>query len=316
MHCPTCQTADTVTKWGRTKAGSQRYRCSECRATMTEPRPASPIAPMRLPFDRAVMILSMLVEGMSIRATERVTGHHRDTIMRLQVLAGEKAGRLLDELVRDVPVEDVQADELWAFVGMKERTKTQKGLDSRELGDAYTYLGIERNSKLILTHHTGRRTWNDTEVFVSQLAKATAGTFQLTTDGLDSYPYAVRQHLGHRVDYAQLIKQYGQDAEGQRRYSPPRIIGAEKHFMIRFPDPDRVCTSHVERVNLDVRMKNRRFTRLTNAFSKVWRNHRASVALTVAHFNLCKMHSAIRMTPAMKAGLTNRIWSVGELLAA
>jgi IS1 family transposase len=191
-----------------------------------------------------------------------------------------------------------------------------EGPGGEALGDCYTYLAQERTSKLILTHHTGRRTWNDTEVFVSQLAKAAAGTFQITTDGLDSYPYAIRQHLGHRVDYAQLIKQYGQDAEGQRRYSPPRIIGTEKRYMIRFPDPARVCTSHVERLNLDVRMKCRRFTRLTNAFSRKLGNHRAAVALTVAHFNLCKMHSSIRMTSAMKAGITNRIWSVGELLAA
>lgn len=315
MNCPTCQ-AENLPKWGRTTAGNQRYRCAPCRRTVTNSPAPSPIAPMRLPFDRAVLVLSMLTEGMSIRATERVTGHHRDTIMRLQVLAGGKCAVLLDTMNQDVPVDDVEADELWAFIGMKEKTKTQKGLDTPELGDCYTYLGQERTSKLILTHHTGRRTWNDTEVFVSQLAKATAGTFQLTTDGLDSYPYAVRQHLGHRVDYAQLIKQYGQDAEGQRRYSPPRIIGTEKHFMIRFPDPDRVCTSHVERLNLDVRMKCRRFTRLTNAFSKKLANHRAAVALTVAHFNLCKMHSSIRMTPAMKAGVTNRIWSVGDLLAA
>ena len=232
------------------------------------------------------------------------------------LLAGGKCEVLLDRLVVNVPVEDVEADELWAFIGMKEKTKDRKGIESDELGDCYTYLAQERTSKLILAHHTGRRTWNNTEVFISKLARATAGCFQLTTDGLDSYPYAVRQHLGHRVDYAQLIKQYGQDAEGQRRYSPPRIIGAEKVYLIRYPDPDRVCTSHIERLNLDVRMKCRRFTRLTNAFSQKLDRHRAAVALTVAHHNLCKMHSTIRMTPAMKAGLVNRPWSMGELLAA
>ncbi|MFP3941476.1 MAG: IS1 family transposase, partial [Thermoanaerobaculia bacterium] len=220
------------------------------------------------------------------------------------------------ETVRGVQVEDVEADELWSYIGMKEKTKARKGRDNAELGDCYTFIGQERTSKLILTHHTGRRTWNDAELFVSKLTKATEGVFQLTTDGFDGYPYAVRQHLGHRVDYAQLIKEFGQDAEGQRRYSPPKIIGTEARYLIRFPDPERVCTSHVERLNLDVRMKCRRFTRLTNAFSRKLRNHRAAVALTLAHFNFVKMHSSIRMTPAMKAGVTNRIWSVGDLLAA
>lgn len=313
MQCSNCE-SPTV-RWGKDRHGNQRHRCKSCGVTVTD-APKNPLAPMRLPMDRAVLVLSLLVEGMSIRAAERITGHHRDTIMRLLVLAGGKCERLLDELVRGVEVEDVQADELWAFVGMKERTKARHEINDPELGDAYTYLGIERNSKLILTHHTGRRSWNDTELFVSKLAKATAGPFQLSTDGLDSYPYAVAQHLGHRADYAQLIKQYGQDAEGQRRYSPPRIIGTETKFIQRFPDPDRVCTSHVERLNLDIRMKCRRFTRLVNSFSKKLANHRAAVALTVAHYNLVKMHSSIRMTPAMKAGLTNRIWSVGELLAA
>lgn len=138
----------------------------------------------------------------------------------------------------------------------------------------------------------------------------------MTTDGLDSYPYAVQQHLGHRVDFAQLIKEYGQDAEGQRRYSPPAIIGTKRRYVTRYPDPDRVCTSHVERLNLDVRMKCRRFTRLANSFSRKLANHCAAVALTVAHFNLCKIHSAIRCTPAMAAGVTTSIWGIKELLAA
>jgi len=278
MRCPRCD-SNSLIRWGKTKAGQPRRRCKDCGATVSEPRPASPIAPRRLPFGRATLILSLLVEGMSIRGTERVTGHHRDTIMRLQVLAGEKCSALLDTMTQDVPVEDVEADELWSYVGMKQKTKERKGMDDPELGDCYTFLAQERTSKLILTHHTARRTWNDTDIFISQLAKATAGTFQLSTDGWEGYPYAVRQHLGHRVDYGQIIKQYGTDSEAARRYSPPKIIGVEKRYLIRFPDPDRVCTSHAERLNLDVRKKCRRFTRLTNAFSKVWRNHRASVAL-------------------------------------
>lgn len=315
MNCPACH-AETTTRWGRTAAGHPRHRCTVCGKTWTDTPPASPIAPMRLPFDRAALILGLLVEGVSIRSAERITGHHRDTICRLLVLAGGKCERLLAEMNQNVEVEDVQADELWSFIGMKERTKTERGIDDPELGDSYTYLAMERGSKLVLTHLTGRRTWNNTELFISKLAKATAGTYQLSTDGLDSYEYAVKQHLGHRVDYAQIIKQYGQDAEGQRRYSPPRIIGTEKRYICRFPDPERVCTSHVERLNLDVRMQCRRFTRLCNSFSKKAANHRAAVAVWAAAHNLVKMHSSIRMTPAMKAGLVTRPWSVADLLAA
>lgn len=316
MQCPECQSDSTI-KWGSDRHGNQRYRCKECGRTVTDTPPPSPIAPMRLPFDRAVLVLSLLTEGMSIRAAERISGHHRDTIMRLLVIAGGKCERLLDETIQDVEVEDVQADELWSFLGMKEKTKARKGLDhDDELGDQYTFFAIERTSKLILTHQTGRRTWNNTEIFISKLTKATAGTYQLTTDGWDGYPYAVIQHLGHRVDYAQLIKEYGTESEAERRYSPPRIIGTKTRYVCRFPDPDKVCTSHVERLNLDVRMSCRRFTRLTNAFSRKLRNHRAAVAVFAAVHNFVKMHSSLRMTPAMKAGVTSRIWGVKDLLSA
>ena len=168
----------------------------------------------------------------------------------------------------------------------------------------------------MLAHHLGRRTYNDTDLFIAKLARATSDTYQLTTDGFEGYEYAVRTHLWGRVDYAQLIKEYGQDVEGARRYSPPRIIGTEKRYMSRYPDPDRVCTSHVERQNLTMRMQLRRLTRLTNAFSKKWDNLRAALALHFAHYNLCRMHSSIRMTPAMKAGVASSIWGIGDLLAA
>jgi IS1 family transposase len=168
----------------------------------------------------------------------------------------------------------------------------------------------------VLAHHVGQRTGQHTDAFVEKLDRATAGRFQLTTDGWNAYPEAVSFHLGTRTDYATLVKEFGTETQEERRYSPPRIIAATKTPIHGQPDEDRICTSYVERLNLDVRMKNRRFTRLTNAFSRKFQNHRASVALTVAHYNLCKMHRTIRMTPAMKAGLTNRVWGVGDLLAA
>jgi len=312
-----CSHCDGLTiKWGKDRNGQQRHRCKACGVTTTDTPPPSPIAPMRIGMDRATLVLSLLVEGMSIRSAERITGHHRDTITRLLVLAGGKCAALLDRLLVGVEVEDVEADEIWAYVGMKEKTKTAQGIEDPHIGDAYTFVGIERTSKLVLAHHLGRRSYNDADLFVSKLARATSDTYQLSTDGFEGYEYAVRMHLWGRVDYAQLIKEYGQDPEGQRRYSPPTIIGQEKRYISRYPDPDRVCTSHVERNNLTMRMQCRRLTRLTNAFSKKWENLRAAMALHFAHYNLCWIHSSIRMTPAMKAGVTTSIWGIGDLLAA
>ena len=151
---------------------------------------------------------------------------------------------------------------------------------------------------------------------MEKMDRATAGRFQLTTDGWNGYPEAVAFHLGTRTDYAILVKEYGTENTDERRYSPPRIIAATKTPIHGAPVTEKICTSHVERLNLDVRMKCRRFTRLTNAFSRKLANHRAAVALTVAHFNLVKMHSSIRMTPVMKAGVVSRPWSVADLLAA
>ncbi len=316
MNCPTCQAA--TIKYGKTAAGHQRHRCTSkgCGRTVTDSPAPSPIHPMRIPFDRAVTCLSLLVEGMSIRATERITGTHRDTVCRLLVLAGGKCEALLAELIQDVEVANVEADELWAFINMKEKTKARKLETSPEIGDSYTFLAHDADTKLILAHHTGRRTSPHTDLFVEKLERATAGRFQLTTDGFNAYPEAVSFHLGTRTDFAILVKEYGTETQEERRYSPPRIIAATKTPIHGSPVEELICTSHVERLNLDVRMKNRRFTRLTNAFSKKLANHKAAVALTVAHYNLVKFHSSIRMTPAMRAGVVSQPWSVAELLAA
>lgn len=316
MNYPACNAA--TIKYGRTAAGHQRHRCTAkgCGRTVTDSPAPSPIAPMRIPFDRAVMCLSLLVEGMSIRATERITGAHRDTVCRLLVLAGGKCEALLETLVHDVEVANVEADELCAFVVKKEQTRAKLREMSPDVGDAYTFLGLDADSKLILAHHTGRRTAPHTHTFVEKLERATAGRFQLTTDGFAAYPEAISFHLGTRTEFAPLVKEYGTETQEERRYSPPRIIATTKTAVHGAPVEERICTSHVERLNLDVRIKCRRFTRLTSAFSKKLANHRAAVALTVAHYNLVKMHSSLPMTSAMKAGLTNWIWSMGELLAA
>lgn len=271
---------------------------------------------MRLPVDRAVLVLSLLVEGMSIRSAERITGHHRDTITRLLVLVGDRCERFSSELLQDIEVKNVEADEIWAYVSMKERQKAKKEIQSEQIGDAYTFVGMERDSKLVLAWHLGRRTIQHTDAFAEKLDKATSGHFQITTDGFNAYPGAIGYHLGTRTDYAILVKEYGYEEKKERRYSPPSIIGAKKETIHGTPDKAKICTSIVERQNLTMRMQMRRLTRLTNGFSKKWGNLRAALALHFAHYNLCRMHRSIRMTPAMKAGVTRAPWSMGDLLMA
>jgi len=316
MKCAKCESENLV-KWGRTKAGRQRYRCQECKATTADTPPPGALGSMRLDPERAVLVLSLLVEGSSIRSAERVTGHHRDTIMRLLALVGGKCEALLDRLMVGLELKDVQADEIWTFCKMKQKTKNRKGVTDPEAGDAYTFIAIDRDTKLIPAWALGKRDILTTDAFVERLDRAVDGRFQLTTDGLNTYPDSVGYHLGTRTDFATLVKEYGTEGtEEERRYSPPRIISSESTVIHGNPDPERICTSHIERQNLTVRMGMRRFTRLTNAFSKKRANLRAALALHFAHYNLCRMHSAIRMTPAMKAGVSRRIWKLEDLLTA
>jgi IS1 family transposase len=270
---------------------------------------------MRLDMGKATLCLSLLTEGNSIRSTERISGVHRDTVLRLLRVAGAKCEALLNRLVSNVAVQDVQADEIWSFVGMKERTKRLQGISDPELGDAYTFVALERTSKLALAWHLGRRTAEDASRFAAKLSGATAGRFQLSTDGFNAYPAAVEEHLGGRVDYAQYVKVYGNDFSEERRYSPPSIISAEKVAISGNPEEERVCTSHVERQNLHMRMQLRRFTRLTNAFSRKRENLRAALALHFANYNFCWSHRTLKgCTPAMAAGIARKPWTVRELV--
>ena len=209
---------------------------------------------------------------------------------------------------------DVQCDEMWGYVGMKEKRKGRERQDVDTLGDAYTYVAIERNSKLILAWHLGRRNMRDTLTFMLKLRRATEGKFQLTTDGWTAYPDAVERVFGNAVDFAQMVKVYAAASDGEQRYSPAEVVDAIIVPRTGMPDYERICTSHVERQNLTMRMQIRRLTRLTNAFSKKWSNLRASLALHFAFYNLCRPHKTIRVTPAMEAGLTDHVWELKELL--
>jgi len=260
------------------------------------------------------MALSLMLEGMSVRSVQRLTGLSRDTLADLIILVGGNCDRLLAEKVKGVTVTDVQLDEIWSFVGMKDKQRAAKGL-SYEVGDSWTFIGIERETKLILAHQVGQRDSNTCWAFMMKLRSAVGkGRFQLTTDGLAHYRTNVPFAFGMQVDFAQLIKNYA-SAQSETRYSPATIINTEKLPMFGNPDEDRISTSHIERFNLTLRMSLRRFTRLTNGHSKSLKHHKAMQALFIAWYNFGRKNEALKgATPAMASKLTDHVWTIKELL--
>jgi len=313
MNCSSCKSTN-FKRFGKDRKGNQRYRCLSCGKTFTD---TEHLEGKTLSMDKTLMVLNLLAEGCSIRSTERITGVHRDTVISLLKTVGEKCERLFETLIRKVKVSHIQADEVWAFVGMKEKTRKRRDKDEEGLGDAYTWVSMESDSKLIIAWHLGKRTSKDAEIFLEKIYHAVEGTenrFQMSTDGYGAYPEAVAYSLGTRVDYAQLIKQYAAPEADDHRYSPSVCIGAKAVAVHGNPDMAKVCTSHIERQNLTLRMSMRRLTRLTNGFSKKWENLRAAFALQFAYYNFCRIHKTLRCTPAMEAGITNHVWEMKELL--
>ena len=323
MIAPACPHKDSK-RFGRDRKGNQRFRCRLCGATWTAKRPR-PIGEMRIDPARARQVLQMLLEGVSIRSTVRLTGIAKNSILRLLELVGGRAQYYWTLTMRNLPASNVQVDEVWGFVYAKEKTCVAKGIGGYS-GDAYTFFAIERDTKLILAWHLGRRDQTETIVFADKLRTATSGRLQLTTDGFQPYARVIPEAFSGNVDFAQLVKQYGKskDAKAESRYSPATITGIRKIEVWGRPNMDQACTSHIERSNLSVRMGVRRMTRLTNAFSKKWANHEHHLALWFLHYNFCRPHltlskgadGGIRQptTPAMAAGLTDHVWSLGELL--
>lgn len=261
-----------------------------------------------------MLALQLLLEGNSIRSTMRITGLDQNTISKALVLAGEKAERIMAEKIRNVVVRDVEADEVWSFIGKKE--KRVRPQDDQNLGDCYTFVAIERHSKLVLNIAMGKRNQATTDQFIEGLRHATTHSrFQITTDGFAPYRSAISNTLHDRCDFAQLIKVYRSPQDGEKRYSPAEVASVEVVPVMGDPDPERICTSIVERSNLSLRMGLRRFTRLTNAFSRKWENHWAAVCLWYAYYNFCRIHKSLRVTPAMEAGIADHVWDLSELLA-
>jgi IS1 family transposase/transposase-like protein len=292
----------------------QRYRCPACKNTFSEPR-QRPLGRHYIQTEKAAQIISLLTEGMSIRAVSRITGVHKTTILSLLITVGDKCRRVFDSRVRNVETRFVQADELWSFVHTKER---QLGSDDpEEWGDAYTWIALDSETKMILSYHVGKRDAESAFILARDLSDRITGRFQITTDGFKPYISAIEDCFGTAVDYAQLIKIYGRaKTQGPDWYAPTKVLDAIPVQVSGNPKTERISTSHVERANLSVRMHLRRFTRLTNAFSKKLDNLKAAVSLYMAFYNFVRVHQTLRVTPAMQAGLTDHIWTVQELLEA
>jgi transposase-like protein/IS1 family transposase len=313
----TCQACDVkCQRFGTHRNGLRRFRCPQCHKTYTEPHRLT-LGVMYISEDKMLIALKLLLEGNSVRSTMRITGVDGNTIMKALVLAGERCEKLMGRVIVNVPVKDVQADEIWGYIAKKEAHKLPSEKDDDSKGDAYCYVAMERHSKLVLNFALGRRNQATTDIFIEGLRHATSGKqrFQITTDGFQPYVSAITTTLSDRCDYAQHIKVYGQPADGERRYSPAEVISSEKVPVMGNPETKRICTSHIERQNLTIRMQMRRMTRLTNAFSKKWDNLWSAYCLWFAFYNFCRIHSTIRVTPAMEAGITDHVWDLKELLA-
>mgnify|MGYP000635550926 FL=1 len=272
-----------------------------------------------LSMQERVRVVSALVEGTSLRATERLTGVFRQAITGLLLCVGEGCRWLLDATMRDLHCDVLELDEVWAFVGKKEGHLTPD--DPEEYGDQYTWIALDARTKLVPVHRVEKRTPAAANAFARELRGRVLGAPQITTDGHKPYLAAVEAAFGKKVHYAQILKTYRADessgaSRDDVRYSRGRVVRSVKHPITGTPDDDKISTSFVERGNLTLRMSQRRFTRLTNAFSKKVENLKAAVALHFGYYNFCRVHMTLRVTPAMEAGLTDHVWSIEELLTA
>jgi len=269
----------------------------------------------RLDTHKRSQIIRCLVEGNSIRATVRLTGAAKNTVTKLLVEIGEKCQQFHDKNVRHVSARRVQVDELWSFVGAKAKNVPEEKKGSG-MGDVWTWVALDAESKLVLSYVCGGRDAEWALQFMKDVASRLTMRVQITSDGHRAYAEAVEGAFGMDVDYAMLIKLYGAPSEKyDTRYSPSGLIGTRTAVLSGNPDPRHVSTSFIERQNLTARMSMRRFTRLTNGFSKKLENHRHSVALHYAYYNFCRVHQTLRVTPAMEARLTDHVWSVEEFLS-
>jgi len=316
MNCPECKSPSK--KYGTDRKGNQRYRCHGCGKTFAQPKDKL-LGNMYLPEDKAVMCLQLLVEGSSVRAIERITGVNRNTVLSLLETVGKKCIWIQENLVKNVKVKFLEADEVFAFIKMKDRTKNAQNITDEKIGTAYTFTCIDADTKLIVGWHLGKRCEADAIAFLKKVYAAVEGGtdwFQISTDGWHGYTHNVGEYLG-KAHYGQVIKSYSVPNPEEVRYSAGTCTGCKKQPISGRPVKDRISTSFVERQNLTMRMSMRRMTRLTNGFSKKWENLNYSIALHFAHYNFVRSHKTLNgATPAMAANLTSTFWTLKDLLRA
>lgn len=267
-----------------------------------------------LPIEKRAQVLQLLVEGMSMRAITRVTGCSINTVTKLLIDAGIACARFHESAIQGIKAKRVQCDEIWSFCYSKQKNVAPEHEGILGYGDVWTWVALDADSKLAINWLVGLRTNEYAEAFIGDLASRLSDRIQLTTDGHGIYVNAIEKAFGGLVDYAMLVKVYeGMGGMDQRRYSPSRFVKADKRRINGTPDVTEVSTSYVERQNLTIRMQNRRFTRLTNAFSKKIENLEHSVALHFMHYNFARVHKTLRVTPAMEAGIADHVWTIEEI---
>jgi IS1 family transposase len=259
-------------------------------------------------------IITALVEGCSVRSTARMTGVSKGAVLRTLVKVGTACAEYHNAVVRNVAAKRIQVDEIWSFCYCKQKNLTQKIAEERIAGDVWTFTAIDADTKLVISWAVGQRDAGHAADFLRDVVGRLSTRVQLTTDGHKMYLDAVPEAFGEDVDFAQLVKVFGNDPEGHKRYSPAQCLGTKRVDVIGNPDPKHISTSYVERQNLNMRMNMRRFTRLTNAFSKKLDNHIAMLALFHMHHNFARIHQTLRVTPAMEAGISSHVWSIQEVV--
>ena len=270
----------------------------------------------RMPLSKRAQILGFLVEGMSLRSASRLADCSINTVTKLLVDVGAACAEYQDGALRNLPCKRIQCDEVWSFVGAKQRNVPEERKGEFGIGDVWTWTAIDADSKLIASWMVGDRNAEVAGAFIEDLAGRLSNRVQLTSDGLRLYVKAVEEAFGGDVDYAMLVKHYGEGPQGpERKYSPSKFVSAEKQRVTGNPDKAHVSTSFVERQNLTMRMGMRRFTRLTNGFSKKVENHAAAIALHFMHYNFGRIHKTLRVTPAMEAGVSDHVWTLEEIAA-
>jgi IS1 family transposase len=263
--------------------------------------------------EKQIEAISALCEGVSIRATERLTGVNRETVMKLGARVGFGCAKVHNRLMRDLNVARLEFDEIWQFVGKKR--KAVRETDPETVGDQYTYIALAGSAKAIISYYTGKRTHDATLTFAKDVRARVIGAPEISTDGLNSYPWAIERAFKDDCSHGVIIKTYAAGGDDTaHRYSPGDVVDVEVRRVIG--RPKQISTSFIERQNLTLRMHQRRFTRLTNGFSKKFEHHIAAVALYAMYYNFCRVHEALRITPAMQLGVTDHIWSIGELIDA